>query len=303
MREILDHPDDDAPRIVYADWLEQHVGDPESLARADLIHAQCELEHAGPADRPALHARIKTVLKAYRRKWTEGLTRAMIRGSWRFRRGFLDGGTMAATRFVAVAETLFDHAPMLRSMVFPEASNELVALARCSYLARLVTVDLDELCRCGRCKIERELPDLFASPHVAGIRDLILSNDRMDSDNAIKLAESPHLRGLLSLDLSDNRIDPRGAEALAHLDRNLRTLVLRTNPLGDIGVVAIARAPQLRLTSLDLSSTGMTEVGAAALVQSPWADTLVSLDLRGNKLGRGALRLGLRRRFGSALRL
>src|SRR5215210_7494075 len=95
MREILDHPDDDAPRVVYADWLLLH-GDEEAHARAELIHAQCGLETATPAERPALQARARAVLKQWKRKWTEGLTRAYITGRWRFRRGFLDGGTLSA---------------------------------------------------------------------------------------------------------------------------------------------------------------------------------------------------------------
>src|SRR5688500_16170422 len=36
---IVDAPDDDAPRLVYADWLDDH-GDAD---RAEFIRAQCEL--------------------------------------------------------------------------------------------------------------------------------------------------------------------------------------------------------------------------------------------------------------------
>jgi uncharacterized protein (TIGR02996 family) len=36
---ILAEPENDAPRLVYADWLDDH-GDP---ARAELIRAECEL--------------------------------------------------------------------------------------------------------------------------------------------------------------------------------------------------------------------------------------------------------------------
>ena len=35
VRAIAEHPDDDAPRLVYADWLEEH-GQPE---RAEFIRA------------------------------------------------------------------------------------------------------------------------------------------------------------------------------------------------------------------------------------------------------------------------
>lgn len=44
LRTILTHPDDDAPRLVYADWLEEH-GEPE---RAAFVRAQIELAKVGP---------------------------------------------------------------------------------------------------------------------------------------------------------------------------------------------------------------------------------------------------------------
>ena len=39
LQAILEKPDDDAPRLIFADWLEEY-GEPE---RADLIRVQCEL--------------------------------------------------------------------------------------------------------------------------------------------------------------------------------------------------------------------------------------------------------------------
>jgi uncharacterized protein (TIGR02996 family) len=299
MREILDHPDDDAPRVVYADWLLLH-GDEEAHARAELIHAQCALETATAAEKPALQVRARTVLKEWKRTWTKDLTRAYISGRWRFRRGFLDGGTLTATKFVEVAEVMFQHAPMLRSMIFPEASNELVALSKSPYLARLDDVDLDEMCRCGRCKIERELPDLFASPNAVSIRRLILSGNHIDPDNARKLGESPHLRGLVELDVSDNRIDAAGAVAIVQLG-NLRKLSLSANPIGDDGARALAKA-DLQVADLDLSYTSIGEIGARALADASWADSIRSINLRGNKLGKGAPRAALRARFGARLK-
>src|SRR5262249_52337339 len=39
-------PDDDAPRLVFANWLEEH-GPPSDAARAGFIRAQCELARVG----------------------------------------------------------------------------------------------------------------------------------------------------------------------------------------------------------------------------------------------------------------
>src|SRR5436309_12097359 len=40
LRDIIEHPDDDVPRLVYAEWLDEH-GDP---ARAEFIRLQCRLD-------------------------------------------------------------------------------------------------------------------------------------------------------------------------------------------------------------------------------------------------------------------
>ena len=43
--EVLDNPDDDDPRLVYADWLDEQ-GDP----RGEFIRVQCELHRSCPED-------------------------------------------------------------------------------------------------------------------------------------------------------------------------------------------------------------------------------------------------------------
>jgi uncharacterized protein (TIGR02996 family) len=45
---VIAHPDDDAPRLVFADWLEEH-GTKVDVARAEFIRVQCELARL-PAD-------------------------------------------------------------------------------------------------------------------------------------------------------------------------------------------------------------------------------------------------------------
>ena len=47
---IVDRPDDDLPRLVYADYLDE-TGDAE---RAEFIRVQCDLARTGPADPAAM---------------------------------------------------------------------------------------------------------------------------------------------------------------------------------------------------------------------------------------------------------
>ena len=48
LKAILDDPDNDALRLVYADWLDEH-GEPE---RAEFIRVQIELVHANTQTDP-----------------------------------------------------------------------------------------------------------------------------------------------------------------------------------------------------------------------------------------------------------
>src|SRR5262245_11304094 len=78
-------PHDDAPRLVYADWLDEN-GDPE---RAEFIRVQIALANARDDDprRPALAKREKQLLKAHGKVW-RGSGDPWLRGAG-FERGFL----------------------------------------------------------------------------------------------------------------------------------------------------------------------------------------------------------------------
>jgi len=63
LRPIIESPEDDALRLVYADWLEEH-GD---AARAEFIRAQCALARMADDDprRPELSAREQELLSEH----------------------------------------------------------------------------------------------------------------------------------------------------------------------------------------------------------------------------------------------
>jgi uncharacterized protein (TIGR02996 family) len=83
LADIIEHPDDDSLRLIYADYLEEH-GQPD---RAALIRTQCEL--AGLPDGPRrleLEARERALLEEHGEEWV-GPLRGLIesgqsRGGW-----------------------------------------------------------------------------------------------------------------------------------------------------------------------------------------------------------------------------
>src|SRR5262249_49993230 len=60
-----------------------------------------------------------------------------------------------------------------------------------------------------------QIEALAASPHVARLRSLDLSENQLVDRDAIALADSPHFGRLRWLDLARNRIGDRGVDALA----------------------------------------------------------------------------------------
>jgi uncharacterized protein (TIGR02996 family) len=79
---IYQQPDDDRPRLLFADWLEEHG----QLERAELIRLQCRrsggLVYADEHD-----DRVDALLDKHRKAWSAHLPQQDKRVTWRFRRG------------------------------------------------------------------------------------------------------------------------------------------------------------------------------------------------------------------------
>src|SRR5262245_9849748 len=73
-------PEDDAPRLVYADWLDEH-GQPE---RAEFIRIQCELARRASK---ALRRREAELLTAHHDAFADHLAAPGLQ--FRFERGFI----------------------------------------------------------------------------------------------------------------------------------------------------------------------------------------------------------------------
>src|SRR5262245_59570255 len=82
---IWEHPHEDTPRLIYADWLDEH-GQPE---RAEFIRVQIELAKVNrwdDAPEPALKQREKELWTKWRRRWRSHLPKP--RRKCQFHRGF-----------------------------------------------------------------------------------------------------------------------------------------------------------------------------------------------------------------------
>jgi uncharacterized protein (TIGR02996 family) len=113
LQDILEHPEDDAPRLVYADWLEES-GEPERAARAEFIRVQYALQRLPPGDarRPQLEERERDLRLAHEAEWVAPLRELGSVQAWEFRRGFVEKVALRVADFLGLAERLFAAAPV-----------------------------------------------------------------------------------------------------------------------------------------------------------------------------------------------
>lgn len=180
LRAVTDAPDDDAPRLAYADFCDAQ-GDP----RGQLIRLQLRVAAAEEAGAPTAFFRpweyeADALVSAHGKTWSAALCPPCSKPV--FLRGFVEHVTLAARDFLARATDLFAQAPI-------------------RHLDLTGTRDLAK--------------DLFASPHLAKIRSLRLDRFGLGDDEMVLLAGSKHLGELAWLDLMRNGIDMDGARALA----------------------------------------------------------------------------------------
>ena len=249
LKAILDAPDDDAPRLLFADWLEEN-GDPD---RAEFIRVQIALARRPAGETAAvLRTRQQALLSLRDAQWSEPARGAAISGA--YCRGFIEGVAARAEAFLDVAEELFRRAPVRQVRLhwdrFPRSTASLTPrLADCPALARLTALDLS-----GNLLGSDGLQSLLASPWLSRLNSLDLRECRISDRGVRALAQWPHLTRLTRFDLSRNEIGPPGVRLLARslevwATRGdaplLRSLPLHGNPLGEAGRRAVLSSPLL----------------------------------------------------------
>jgi uncharacterized protein (TIGR02996 family) len=230
LRAICDDPADDSPRLVFADWLDEH-GEPE---RAEFIRLQCEL--AGRPDRPGrwqeLRDRQDELLRRHGPRWRAELP-SWLRAVGVFRRGFVDSLACTADAFLARAGDL-ETLPVQKLHLWNAGSR---------------------------------LGPLLVSPLLARVDTLSLSGNALGDAAAAGLAECPYLHRLTWLDLGYNQVGDLGAAALAASAclGSLAELYLNNNHVGEAGATALVESRRLRLRRLLLLSNPLTDAGRQRL--------------------------------------
>jgi uncharacterized protein (TIGR02996 family) len=319
-RFVCDNPDDDTPRLAFADAVEE-AGDP---TRAAFVRTQVALARVPEYDPLWVKCRQFDDNAIHATAMAHTLPKPLPAGfgwrSWRFRRGFpwlaVAHGTDGVVRHAA---DLFAAAPV-QALVFdePKYRPDLDALADSPHLARLRRLEFsvvrppaDSLTRLGH------------SPHAAGLTGLSFEHDAVDADGLRALVGSPLFARLDALELRSNVISPAlltdalagagdggtlrrlalpagyltpaDADNLFHLPvvRGVEELDLSDNPHMNVaGVIHLAESGAVRgLRVLNLAKTFRGVAGLRALVSAPGLSGVRVLDLSANRLAPNAAKL------------
>jgi uncharacterized protein (TIGR02996 family) len=295
---IVANIDDDSPRLMYADWLDEQ-GDAD---RAEFIRVQVERARL-PARAPEqvrLRVRERDLLKRHGEAWLAELP--AVRGArWEgFRRGIV-----AEVSFESF-EAMRLHARACRAVAPVEAATVHWPRRREPTTVDVPIAELRELTLTGR-PFEEEIDRLADSPQLSTVRTLTLLG--LGADDLDRMFNSPHLSGLRSLRLVSNGLGSAGVRALTGFAtlKSLEELDLSgpgyyaeyyDDPiLNAAGMEALAGWAGLAgVRSLTLSGSDIGPAGLRALLGSPHAGALRRLSLRRGRFDGPAMA-----EFGSAV--
>lgn len=215
LKAVARDRDDDLPRLVYADWLEERG----RTARAELIRLQIEdARSAAPtrgwsslwSDRKL---RIADLVSGMEAEWSRDLPKWAFSKQANerpvFVRGFVESFTVVGSLFFRHGPQLLDRAPV-RRLKLVEISRLGVELARCVWLREVPILDLSE-----QNLNDDDLALWSDSEWLTGVQELDLSRNGIDDGAAQELAQCRYLTSIVKLNLVGNDIDYRGMQALA----------------------------------------------------------------------------------------
>lgn len=247
---VLAEPEADAPRLVYADWLEEHPRNESDAARAQFIRLEIEAENL-PDDSPereALETAAATLYNSFGDAWNRELPTwdEWYDSALRYRRGFPHELKTNFRKLFLSGGKIFHEAP-IQSLVV--GSHRGMATWNAGLL-QAVGGDLPDV---------SGLRELWIGPN------LHLGGSGEGVRNTFQVATKyPSLANLRRLSFAGCRMD---VESVILLDRALREAVFRES-----------------LEELDLSNNQIREAGAYALSTVPSLAAVPRLIMSGNPL-------------------
>ena len=305
---VIASPDDDAPRLVYADWLLEH-GHDGARARGEFIQCECAIARLPDESTPRRAALVRRAaeLRRSERGWIADMLdgvfgpnpfEAAWDASWGFDRGLVTAYTRRSWSGTEVARYL----PSIQSRM-PVTELE-VHCRSVEDLRAFLTAEGVERLRSLRTHLGQLSDDaieiLAQAQRLTELRSLRVAwfpGQYVDIAPLLSTDVFPHL-GCLGIELPVGPFffprpgEPLAADALASLEgsplsRTLRSFELSRNHLGESGIRAICELP------LDLESIAVSAGDVGHLVARLAAEPIRFRSLRAARFNVGSSEVGL----------
>lgn len=323
LRAVLDDPDADGPRLVFADWLEEQGHE----NRAEFIRLQCAIAGLPESDRdhhPLIGREIE-LWRAHRDEWTGPLDAVLfpdgtadwfapvrvvadIAGAvlgfgrsdnvvhqfvhllaadrWTFRRGFAEKLRASAADYLRAASALERATPLRSLTVNLGEGDSCGALAGCPQLNRLESLRVYAAAGFGA-----DAQPLLTGSRLSALRRLGLHHVHLASHELTAFAESPLAGQLddLELSITGANVESRRAFLASSCVARLSRLALQEFWSDEHAAAFLAEWPECpRLLELDLAGSAIGDRDLSPILdRSP---CLQSLNLSGTQLSDGGLR-------------
>jgi uncharacterized protein (TIGR02996 family) len=192
MAAIIANPDEDTPRLAFADWLQEH-GDKHDRARAEFIRLQIEAFPLpkGDESRAKLEKQAAALAKKYAKHWLGPIA-----------------GLLNETRFQP--ELIFDRGLLISVFLTPGAF--LKPATQQALVEWLPLVGVKVLMLSGKSK---KIGLVAESPVLGLVPALMWFDTQMDDAGLKEFAKSPHTSRLTTLNLEKMLATDTGLKALA----------------------------------------------------------------------------------------
>jgi uncharacterized protein (TIGR02996 family) len=230
---IVAQPEEDTPRLVYADWLQEH-GDEE---QAQFIRESLQIEWLADYEdeaRERMVRRLQASEMSKGRLWLKPFE--IVRAELIYDRGMVEGVVYARfDDFCIEADTLFAHVPVrdltIHNFMSPthDARDAFLKLAEMPALLALRALRLSN----GQFPAFGSWESFITSPHLANLRVLSIQDAGLTDADMGCFEQCEYLTNLEELGLSGNHLTAAGALTLLQSPRlpNLERLGLAYNAI------------------------------------------------------------------------
>lgn len=310
---ICQHPEEDTPRLMYADWLEEN-GEAD---RAEFIRIQCELAQLATDDsgthpvyeflrdrdfvtrktadwtqiddgihkRLALTIRENDLHKRNLEAWTPRLRKPESVTWLGFRRGFPYSISLAKRKKLkSLGQELREQIPPFHLICHNFTAEFVEELAQAKLLDRIVGLDIEG-------EAQEGLRELGSRPESRNLRILwVVGSERAyeeEPELPAVLADCRHFKALYSLLIGNSSYTDDSLLKLfsAPQFQTLRDLSIFTNDWQPYLLRALGGAGYTELRSLRLIHSNINDAGAEHLANSPAFANLQKLELERNSIG------------------